>query len=201
MKSNNLNKAYDASLHSAQLWNGMIVKSIQTISEIHSKAIREIAESMQRHLITVGSIRDPLAAPEILDADEINQIAHHFREYQSALTSASQDIGKEWVELMNTWTQDYKEDINNAFQETELNVPSGLEMIAMPLKVSFESALASFNQTQESISNAFQAFEQGLGHFEKSPQENTSHHKTKGNGASRIPVIHARKKSSRTVNI
>lgn len=196
MYSTKLSKTHDASVQSAHALNEMTIKSIKTISEIHANAIRGVAESMQRRMVEVCSIKDPLTAPEMLQADEMNDLVDQFQEYQQALTKASQDIGKEWVELMGSWVEGCKEEAHKVFKETEANAPDGLDVFVAPLKVSFDNALASFNRAQESSLSMLGEFEKNMDNFTKGMQANLGQPKAKSNGASQSHSAQTKKKSS-----
>jgi hypothetical protein len=194
------NKIHDASIQSAYALNEMTIKSIKIISDIHANAIRGISESMQRRMVEVCSTKDPLTTSEILKTDEMNDIVDQFHEYQQALAQASQDIGKEWVEIMGQCAQGCKEEVNKAFKETEANAPDGLDVFVTPLRASFENALAGFNRAQESALSVFGEFEKKMNSVTNGMQASTSQYKTKRNGASSIPIINGRKRSSKTVH-
>ena len=99
-------KNQDALTKYAHVLNTMTLKNIRNISEINTHAIRGMAESMQRRMVEIGSIRDPLKISNLWDEDEINEITDRVHEYQHEIANASQKISREWQELIGGWSQD-----------------------------------------------------------------------------------------------
>lgn len=55
---------------------------------------------MQRRIVEMGSIRDPLTAPNLWDVDEINDMTDRVHKYQHEIANTSQEISKELLDLM-----------------------------------------------------------------------------------------------------
>ena len=192
-------KNQDALTKYAHVLNTMTIKNIRNISEIHTHAIRGMAESMQRRMVEVGSIRDPLTAPNLWDVDEINDITDRVREYQHEIANASQEISKELLDLMGNWSKDYKEGINTSLNEAEANAPDGLDVFVSPLKSSFDNAFMNFSRMQELSLKMFDEIKHNVDGIMNGAQAkehaSTGHQSSaKRKEMSKIPIIQGKKK-------
>lgn len=133
----------------AHVLNTIAMKNIRNISEIHTHAIGGMAESMQRRMMEIRSIQDPLTAHNLWDVAKINDMTDRVREYQQEIANASQEISREWQELIGGWSQDYKEEVNRSLHAAEANASDGSDVFASPLKTSFGNALMNLNSMQE----------------------------------------------------
>lgn len=187
------NKNQDALTKYAHVLNTMAMKNIRNFSEIHTNAIRGMAESMQRRMVEVSSIRDPLSASDLWDIDEMNDITDRVREYQHEIANASQDISKKLLELMETWSTDYKEEVNTSLNDAEANAPDGLDVFVSPLRASFENAFTNLSRVQEISSKMFDEIKNNMDDLinDKKTQEPQSNIKRKD--ISKIAVIKTKK--------
>lgn len=184
----------------ANVLNTMTIKNIRNISEIHTHAIRGMAESMQRRMVEIGSIRDPLTAPNLWDVDEINDITDRVREYQHEIANASQEISKELLDLMGNWSKDYKEGVNTSLSEAEANAPDGLDVFLSPLKSSFDNAFTNLSLMQGRSLKMFDEIKHNVDGIMNGAQAkghtSTEHQSSaKRKDISKIPVIQGNKKS------
>jgi hypothetical protein len=193
-------KNQDALTKYAHVLNTMTIKNIRNISEIHAHAIRGMAESMQRQMMEMGSIRDPLTAPNLWDVDEINDITDRVREYQHEIANASQEISRELLDLMGNWSKDYKEGVNTSLSEAEANAPDGLDVFVSPLKSSFDNAFMNFSRMQELSLKMFDEIKHnvdGIMNGAQSKEHSSTEYQSsaKRKDISKIPVIKGNKKS------
>ena len=184
----------------AHVLNTMTMKNIRNISEINTNAIRGMAESFQRRMVEIGSIRDPLTAPNLWDVDEINAMTDRVREYQQEIVNASKEISKELQDLMGDLAQDYKEGVNTSLNDAEANAPDGLDVFVSPLKSSFDNAFTNLSLMQgrslkmfDEIKHNVDGIMNGAQSKEHSLAENQSSAKRKD--ISKISVIQGNKKS------
>ena len=133
----------------ADVLNTIAMKNIQNISEIHTHAIGGIAESMQRRMVEIRSIQDPLMAHNLWDVAKINDMNDRVREYQQEIANASQEISREWQELIGSWPQDYKEEVNRSLNAAKANASDGSDVFVSPLKSSFGNTLMNLSSMQE----------------------------------------------------
>jgi hypothetical protein len=192
-------KNQDALTKYAHVLNTMTLKNIRNISEIHTRAIRGMAESMQRRMVEIGSIRDPLTISNLWDEDEINEITDRVHEYQHEIANASQEISREWQQLIGAWSQDYKEGVNTSLNDAEANAPDGLDVFVSPLKSSFDNAFMNLSRMQglslkmfDEIKHNMDGLMNGAQAQEHGSEERQSNAKRKD--MSKIPVIQGKKK-------
>jgi hypothetical protein len=142
-------KNQDTQTKFAHVLNTIAMKNIRNISEIHTHAIGGMAESMQRRMVEIRSIQDPLTAHNLWDVAKINDMTDRVREYQQEVANASQEISRESQELIGAWPQDYKEEVNRSLNAAEANAFDGSDVFISPLKSSFGNALMNLSSMQE----------------------------------------------------
>jgi hypothetical protein len=186
-------KNQDALTKYAHVLNTMVMKNTRNISEIHAHAIRGIAESMQRRMMEMGSIRDPFTAPNLWDVDEINDITDRVREYQHEIVNASQEINKELLDLMGNWSKDYKEGVNTSLNDAEANAPDGLDVFVSPLKSSFDNAFMNLSRMQELSSKMFDEIKYNMDNLTNGAQVKEHQPSMRSKGTSKIAVIKSKR--------
>ena len=192
-------KNQDALTKYAHVLNTMTMKNIRNISEINTNAIRGMAESFQRRMVEIGSIRDPLTAPNLWDVDEINAMTDRVREYQQEIVNASQEISKEFQDLMGDLAQDYKEEVNTSLNDAEANAPDGLDVFVSPLKSSFDNAFMNLSLMQGQSLKFFNEIKHnmdGLINGSQAKEHTSAEHQSSARrkDVSKIAVIQGKKK-------
>lgn len=186
-------KNQDALTKYAHVLNAMTVKNIRNISEIHAHAIRGIAESMQRRMMEMGSIRDPLTASNLWDVDETNDITERVREYQHEIANASQEISRELLDMMGDWSRDYKEGLNTSLNDAEANAPDGLDIFVSPLKTSFDNTFMNLSRMQGLSLKMFDEIKHNMDKLINGTQVKEHQPSMRSKDTSKIAVIKSRK--------
>ena len=186
-------KNQDALTKYAHVLNAMTVKNIRNISEIHTHAIRGLAESMQRRMVEIGSIRDPLTATNLWDVDEINDITDRVREYQHEIANASQEISRELLDLIGDWSKDYKEGVNSSLNDAEANAPDGLDVFVSPLKSSFDDAFMNLSHMQGLSLKMFDEIKHNMDKLMNGAQVKEHQPSMRSKDTSKVAVIKSKK--------
>ena len=186
-------KNQDALTKYAHVLNAMTVKNIRNISEIHTHAIRGLAESMQRRMVEIGSIRDPLTATNLWDVDEINDITDRVREYQHEIANASQEISRELLDLTGDWSKDYKEGVNSSLNDAEANAPDGLDVFVSPLKSSFDDAFMNLSHMQGLSLKMFDEIKHNMDKLMNGAQVKEHQPSMRSKDTSKVAVIKSKK--------
>jgi hypothetical protein len=140
-----------------------------------------------------------LTISNLWDVDEINEITDRVHEYQHEIANTSQEINREWQELIGGWSQDYKEGVKTSLNDAEANAPDGLDVFVSPLKSSFDNAFMNLSRIQglslkifDEIKHNVDGLMNGVQPQEHGSEEHQSNAKRKD--MSKIPVIQGKKK-------
>lgn len=200
MYATKLNKSQEALMQSSHNLNQILIASIKKISDIHAHAIRSVAENMQRRMIELCSVKDPMTAPEMLQVEEINDFMDEMQKYQEELTEASQAITKEWVSVaVGTLEEAYNKKSSNVFETVHGGTADGTDFFAAPFKTAIDVAIKNFNETRQSTQNLFNAFEETKNGFSKNMNSSVPSKSTKERTVHMGHVSGNSKKSSKRI--